>query len=323
MEAIVYEEFGGPEVLRHTAGAAVPEPGPGEVRVKVAAVGVNPVDWKRRYGWVEEFYPTTFPAVPGLEFAGTVDRLGEGVTGLAVGDEVLGWTKTGAYAEYAIADIVVPKPAGLPWETAASLPVAGETAQRVLDLLGVRAGETLFLHGAAGVVGSVGVQLAVAAGVTVIGSASASNHAYLRELGAIPVAYGEGLADRVRAAAPDGVDAVFDAAGHGVLPVAIELLGGVGPGGVGPDGDGPYGDGAAKERIVTIADVDAEKYGIVFSGSLGDPDAVRAGLTAHARGAAAGTLTVRLADTLPLKEAARVQQLSESGHVRGKLVLIP
>ncbi|MCX4981713.1 NADP-dependent oxidoreductase [Streptomyces sp. NBC_00572] len=308
MEAIVYEEFGGPEVLRHATGVAVPEPGPGEVRVKVAAVGLNPVDWKRRYGWVEEFYPTTFPAVPGLEFAGTVDKLGEGVTGLTVGDEVLGWTKTGAYAEYAIAGTVAPKPAGLSWEAAASLPVAGETAQRVLDLIGVREGETLFLHGAAGVVGSVGVQLAVAAGVTVIGSASESNHAYLRELGAIPVAYGEGLADRVRAAAPDGVDAVFDAAGHGVLPVAIELLGGA---------------DAAKERIVTIADVDAERHGIVFSGVTGDPDSVRAGLTAHARAAVEGTLAVRLADTLPLKEAARAQELSESGHVRGKLVLVP
>ncbi|MFH9723853.1 NADP-dependent oxidoreductase [Streptomyces sp. NPDC017254] len=308
MEAIVYEEFGGPEVLRHTTGVAVPEPGPGEVRVKVAAVGLNPVDWKRRYGWVEEFYPTSFPAVPGLEFAGTVDKLGEGVTDLAVGDEVLGWTKTGAYAEYAVAGIVVPKPAGLSWEAAASLPVAGETAQRVLDLIGVRKGETLFLHGAAGVVGSVGVQLAVAAGITVVGSASESNHAYLRELGAIPVAYGEGLAERVRAAAPDGVDAVFDAAGHGVLPVAIELLGGA---------------GAAKERIVTIADVDAEKHGIVFSGVTGDPDSVRAGLTAHARAATEGTLAVRLADTLPLKEAARAQELSESGHVRGKLVLVP
>ncbi|MEU7293253.1 NADP-dependent oxidoreductase [Streptomyces exfoliatus] len=309
MEAIVYEEFGGPGVLRHTTGVAVPEPGPGEVRVKVAAVGVNPVDWKRRYGWVEEFYPTTFPAVPGLEFAGTVHGLGEGVTGLAVGDEVLGWTKTGAYAEYAVAGIVAPKPAGLSWEAAASLPVAGETAQRVLDLIGVRAGETLFLHGAAGVVGSVGVQLAVAAGITVVGSASEANHAYLRGLGAIPVTYGEGLADRVRAAAPDGVDAVFDAAGHGVLPVAIELLGGEGE--------------ARKERIATIADVEAEKYGIAFSGVVGDPDAVRAGLTAHARQAAEGTLAVRLADTLPLKEAARAQELSESGHVRGKLVLIP
>ncbi|MER5963783.1 NADP-dependent oxidoreductase [Streptomyces sp. NPDC002057] len=308
MEAIVYEEFGGAEVLRHATGVTVPEPGPGEVRVKVAAVGLNPVDWKRRHGWVEAFYPTTFPAVPGLEFAGTVDKLGEGVTGLAVGDEVLGWTRTGSYAEYAIAGIVAPKPAGLSWEAAASLPVAGETAQRVLDLIGVREGETLFLHGAAGVVGSVAVQLAVAAGVRVIGSASESNHAYLRELGAIPVAYGEGLADRVRAAAPDGVDAVFDAAGHGVLPVAIELLGGA---------DAP------KERIATIADADAERYGIVFSGVVGDPDAVRAGLTAHARAAVEGTLAVRLAETFPLKEAARAQELSESGHVRGKLVLLP
>ncbi|MEK9524159.1 NADP-dependent oxidoreductase [Streptomyces sp. NPDC087908] len=313
MEAIVYEEFGGPEVLRHASWVAVPEPGPGEVRVRVAAAGVNPVDWKRRHGLVEAFYPTTFPAVPGLEFAGTVDRLGEGVTGLAVGDEVFGWTKTGAYAQYAIADIVAPKPAGLSWEVAASLPVAGETAQRVLDLLGVRAGETLFLHGAAGVVGSVGVQLAVAAGITVIGSASEANHAHLRALGAIPVAYGDGLAGRVRAAAPDGVDAVFDAAGHGVLPIAIELLGGA----------GPEGARAATERIVTIADSDAEKYGIVFSGVLGDPEAVRAGLAAHARAAAAGTLTVRHAATLPLKEAARAQELSESGHARGKLILVP
>lgn len=309
MEAIVYEEFGGPEVLRHTTGVAVPEPGPGEVRVRVAAVGVNPVDWKRRYGWVEEFYPTTFPAVPGLEFAGTVDALGEDVTGLAVGDEVLGWTKTGAYAEYAIAGIIAPKPAGLSWEAAASLPVAGETARRVLDLIGVREGETLFLHGAAGVVGSVAVQLAVAAGITVVGSASKANHAYLRELGAIPVAYGDGLAERVRAAAPDGVHAVFDAAGHGVLPVAIELLGGEGT--------------ADKRRIATIAATDAAEHGIAFSGVVGDPDAVRAALTAQARQAVEGTLAVRIADTLPLKEAARAQELSESGHVRGKLVLLP
>ncbi|MFD3661991.1 NADP-dependent oxidoreductase [Streptomyces sp. NPDC058659] len=309
MEAIVYEEFGGPEVLRHATGVAVPQPGPGEVRVRVAAVGVNPLDWKRRYGWVEEFYPTTFPAVPGLEFAGTVDALGEGVTDLAVGDEVLGWTKTGAYAAYAIAGIVAPKPAELSWEAAASLPVAGETAQRVLDLIGVREGETLFLHGAAGVVGSVAVQLAVAAGITVVGSASESNHAYLRELGAIPVAYGEGLAERVRAAAPGGVDAVFDAAGHGVLPVAIELLGGEGT--------------ARKERIATIAATDAAEYGIAFSGVTGAPDVVRAALTAQARQAVEGTLAVRLADTLPLKEAARAQELSESGHVRGKLVLVP
>lgn len=312
MEAIVYEEFGGSEVLRHVTDAAVPEPGPGEVRVEVVAAGVNPVDWKRRYGWVEEFYPTTFPAVPGLEFAGRVDALGAGAaeaTGLAVGDEVFGWTKTGAYARYALADLVLPKPAGLSWEAAASLPVAGETARRVLDLIGVRAGETLFLHGAAGVVGSVAAQLAVADGITVVGSASEGNHAYLRELGVLPVAYGDGLAERVRAAAPQGMDAVFDAAGHGVLPVAIGLLGGEGR--------------AAKERIVTIASPDAAEHGIAFSGLMADRESVRSWLTAQARAAAGGALRVRLAETLPLKEAARAQDLSESGHARGKLVLVP
>ncbi|MFI8824545.1 NADP-dependent oxidoreductase [Streptomyces sp. NPDC053431] len=305
MEAIVYEEFGGPEVLRHEAGVDVPQPGPGEVRVKVAAVGVNPVDWKRRYGWVEEFYPTTFPAVPGLEFAGTVDALGEGVTELRVGDEVFGWTKTGSYAEYAIAGVVARKPEALAWETAASIPVAGETARRVLELLGVERGETLLLHGAAGAVGAVAAQLAVAAGVTVIGTASERNHAFLRELGVTPVTYGEGLGDRVRAAAPQGVDAVFDAAGRDTLPVSIELLGG------------------ETSRIVTIAATDAAEHGIVFSGVTVEAATAREWLTGLAAEAVEGRLRLDIAETLPLKEAARAQELSEAGHVRGKLVLLP
>jgi NADPH:quinone reductase-like Zn-dependent oxidoreductase len=305
MEAIVYEEFGGAEVLRHESGVAVPVPGPGEVRVKTAAVGVNPVDWKRRYGWLEHFYPTTFPAVPGLEFAGTVDALGEGVTEFAVGDEVFGWSTTGAYAAYAIADIVAPKPAGLSWEHAVSIPVAGETAQRVLDALGVREGETLLLHGAAGAVGAVAVQLAVAAGVTVIGTASERNHAFLRELGAIPVTYGDGLADRVRAVAPQGVDAVFDAAGHDTLPVSLELLGG------------------ATARVVTIAATDADAHGVVFSGLRVADDVARRWLTEHAGLAVEGRLRLDIAEVLPLKEAARAQELSESGHARGKIVLKP
>ncbi|MET9434134.1 NADP-dependent oxidoreductase [Streptomyces sp. NPDC006551] len=305
MEAIVYERFGGPEVLRHEAGVDLPEPGAGRVRVKVAAVGVNPVDHKRRYGWVEEFYPTTFPAVPGLEFAGTVDALGQGVTEVAVGDEVFGWTTTGAYAQYALAEVFAPKPAGLSWERAASIPVAGETAERVLALLGLKEGETLLLHGAAGAVGALAVQLAVAAGVTVVGTASERNHAFLRGLGAIPVTYGEGMADRVRAAAPRGVDAVFDAAGHDTLPVSIELTGG------------------AKDRIVTIAAPDAADHGIVFSGVSVPPETARTWLTTHARLATEGRLRLDVAQTFPLKEAARAQELSESGHVRGKLVLLP
>ncbi|NML52126.1 NADP-dependent oxidoreductase [Streptomyces sp. R302] len=305
MDAIVFEEFGGPEVLRYETGAEVPEPGPGEVRLRVAAAGVNPVDWKTRSGLMTEFHPTAFPAVAGIEVAGTVDAIGEGVTGLAVGDEVFGWARSGGYAQYALAGAaeVLPKPTGLSWEAAVGLPVAGETAARVLEQLGVREGETLFLHGAAGVVGTIAVQLAVAAGVTVVGSASAANHDYLRGLGAIPVAYGDGLADRVRAAAPGGVDAVFDAAGFGVLPLAIELAG--------------------KERVVTIAATDADEHGVLFSVPETDFGRVRGWLRAQAEGVLAGTLRLRHADTLPLKEAARAQELSEAGHVRGKLVLAP
>ncbi|MGW7101822.1 NADP-dependent oxidoreductase [Streptomyces sp. NPDC054838] len=304
MEAILYDEFGGPEVLRHEE-IGKPEPGTGEVRVKVVAAGVNPLDYKRRYGWVEEFYPTVFPAVPGLEFAGVVDAVGEGATRVEVGDEVLGWTRTGAYAEYAIAGDVVRKPAGLSFERAASLPVAGETAQRVLDLLRVKAGETLLVHGAAGVVGSVAVQLAVAAGLTVIGTASLPNHDYLRSLGAVAVEYGDGLAERVRAAAPLGVDAVFDAAGQGVLRLSVELAGG------------------STERVVTIADPNAAEYGVVFTGGGTDPAAIRAGLAEHARLAAEGRLRVRLGEVFALADAAKAQELSESGHARGKLLIRP
>ncbi|MGW7362030.1 NADP-dependent oxidoreductase [Streptomyces sp. NPDC054841] len=304
MNAIVYEEFGGPEVLRHTE-AEKPRPAPGEVRVEVVAVGVNPLDYKRRYGWVEEFYPTTFPAIPGLEFAGVVDALGEGVTGVAVGDEVFGWTRTGAYAEYAIAGDIAPKPAGLSWESAAALPVAGETAQRVLDGLGLKEGETLLLHGAAGAVGQVAVQLAVALGATVVGTASPGNHEYLRMLGAIPVAYGDGLVDRVRAAAPQGVDAVFDAAGHGALPASIELRGGT------------------TDRIITIADPDAAAFGVPFSPGGTPSDVARAGLAEHARLATEGRLNVPVVETFALADAAKAQELSEARHVRGKLIIKP
>lgn len=219
MEAIVYEEFGGPEVLRLTRVDDV-HPGPGQIRVAVRAAGVNPVDHKIRNGWMEAAFPTPLPATPGSEFAGVVDETGEGVTGPAVGDEVLGRSVTGAYAAYVLADAdaVAPRPEGLGWEEAAALPVATATAARVLDELAVTAGDTLLLHGAAGAVGSAAVQLATARGATVVGTASPANHDYLRVLGAVPVAYGEGLVERVRAAAPQGVDAVFDAAGKGRWP---------------------------------------------------------------------------------------------------------
>ena len=292
MKAIVFDNFGGPEVLQ-VKEIDLPRPGPGQVRLRVRAAGVNQLDFKIRSGVMREVFPTTFPATPGLEAAGVIDEIGPGVTGWAVGDEVLAFTDTGAYAEYALATTVAPKPAGLSWDEAAALPVAGETSQRVLDQLAVKAGETLLVHGAAGAVGGVAVQLAIAGGATVIGTASPSNHDYLRSLGVIPVTYGEGLADRVRAIAPQGVDAVFDTAGQGALPESIELRGGT------------------TDRIVTIADPAAASLGVSFSAG-GPPRIVLA-----------GGLRITVAATFPLAEAGRAQDQSATGHTRGKLVVRP
>ncbi|MGW2523470.1 NADP-dependent oxidoreductase [Streptomyces sp. NPDC001617] len=302
MKAIVFNEYGGSEVLR-VAETEEPHAGPGQIRLKVVTASVNPLDSRVRRGWLQDMFPLSFPAVAGAEAAGIVDEVGEGVTGVSVGDEVLGWTDTGSYAEYALSANFAPKPAGLGWETAAALPVAVETCDRVLDILKPTEGETLLIHGAAGVVGSVGVQLAVSRGVVVVGTASEANHDYLRSLGAIPVTYGEGLADRVRAAAPQGIDAVFDATGHDVLEASVELRGGT------------------TDRIVTIADPRAAELGIILSGGPTRPFGPQ--LADYARLAAEGRLSVRIDQTLPLTEAARAQDLSEAGHSRGKLILHP
>jgi NADPH:quinone reductase-like Zn-dependent oxidoreductase len=303
MRAVVFEEFGGPEVLR-VRDVEEPHAGPGQVRIKVRAAGVNPIDFKVRRGWTKGFIDPVFPAVPGLEVAGVVDEVGDGAE-FAVGDEVVGWSDGGSYAEYAIGGNVARKPAGLSWEQAVGVPVAGETAQRALDLVGVKSGETILIHGAAGAVGSAAVQLAKAAGLTVVGTASPANHDYLRSLGAVPVEYGEGLVERVRAAAPEGVDAVVDTAGKGGLPESVELRSGT-------------------DRIVTIADyAAAEELGIGFSGGGGTPESIRSGLDAQLQAAADGKLTPRIAETFDLADAAKAQELSESGHARGKIVLKP
>ncbi|TDW91195.1 NADP-dependent oxidoreductase [Kribbella sp. VKM Ac-2566] len=299
MRAVVFEEFGGPEVLE-VRDVPEPQAGPGQVRIQVRAAGVNPFDYKVRRGLTN----AALPLIPGFEVAGVVDEAGDGAE-FAVGDEVVGWAVGGAYAEYAIAGTVTRKPAGVSWEQAVSIPVAGETAQRVLDLLEVKSGETILIHGAAGAVGAIAVQLAKAAGLTVIGTASAVNHGYLQVIGAMPVAYGDGLVERVRAAAPQGVDAVFDSAGKGGLHESVELRGGT-------------------ERIVTIADYAAAgELGIQTSGGGGNPERIRAGLDAQLQAAADGTLVTRIAETLALADAAKAQELSESGHARGKIVLRP
>jgi NADPH:quinone reductase-like Zn-dependent oxidoreductase len=298
MKAIVFDRFGGTEVL-HEADIEVPQPGPGQVRVRVKAAGVNALDGKTRSGALEAVYPTTFPAVPGGELAGVVDALGEGVTDVQVGDEVLGWSDTGSYAEYALATTVAPKPAGLEWQDAAALPVASETAERVLNLLGVGAGETVLMHGASGGVGTLAVQLATARGAKVIATAGPANQDYLTSLGATATVYGEGLVERVRALAPDGVDAVFDLAGKGALEDSITLRGGT-------------------DRIVTIADFGARQLGITFSQGSQERSSVR--LAGLAQDAAAGKL-VATVTAYPLDQAAKAQQVSDAGHVRGKLVL--
>jgi NADPH:quinone reductase-like Zn-dependent oxidoreductase len=300
MKAIVFDEFGGPEVL-HEAEIEKPEPGPGQVRVRVRAAGVNPLDGKIRAGYLEQVRPTTLPATPGVELAGTVDALGDGVSGLTVGQEVAGWSDTGAYAEYALATDVVALPAGLGSVTAVTLPVGGETAGRVLRELKLAEGETVLIHGAAGAVGSFAVQLAVALGATVIGTASPANQDYVASLGAIPTTYGEGLVERVRELAPQGIDAVFDVAGKGALPDSITLRGGT-------------------DRIITIADMAAGDLGIPFS--AGSPDGGRTEVLADlVDRAARGELKTAIADSYPLAEAAAAQRVSDAGHARGKLLL--
>lgn len=300
MRAVVMEKFGDPSVLV-PAEVPVPEPGPGQVRVRVAAAGVNPIDARIRSGSMKDMFPTPLPAVPGMDIAGTIDALGPGVTDWAVGQEVLGWTESGGYAEYALAAAVVAKPGALSWEQAAALPAVGETAQRVLRVLAPEPGQTLLVHGASGAVGSLVVQLAKARGVRVIGTARAENHAYVTALGAEPVVYGEGLVDRVRELSPQGVNAVLDAAGAGVLQDSLKLC--------------------PAERILTIADMTFAEHGVRFSGGPDEPDA--AALGEAVRLVAAGELTVTVAGTYPLAEAATAHRDTENGHAPGKLILLP
>lgn len=301
MKAIVFDAFGGTEVLRE-AKIDTPQPGPGQVRVRVLAVGVNPVDGKIRSGGMEAIFPTTLPAVPGGEIAGVVDAVGEGVDHLRAGDEVLGWSDTGSYAQYALASaaVLAHKPAGLNWANAAALPVASDGAERVLDLLGVTSGETLLIHGASGALGTIAVQLAVARGARVIGTASPVNQEYVTSLGATALVYGDNLVERVRALAPEGVDAVFDAAGKGALEDSITLRGGA-------------------DRIVTTADFRAAELGVVFAEGPQRRSAAR--LAELAQQAADGTLVTTISAAYPLAEAAKAQQASDAGHSRGKIVL--
>jgi NADPH:quinone reductase-like Zn-dependent oxidoreductase len=299
MKAIQFSRFGGPEVLE-LVELPDPHPGPGQIRVAVRAAGVNPIDWKVRSGMMGG----DLPQQSGREAAGVVDEVGEGVTDAVPGDEVFGFAAGGGgAAELALLSGYAPIPPPLDFAHAAGLPVAVETAWRTLDLLGVGDGNTVLINGAAGAVGSSAVQLARGRGARVIGTASPNNHDYLRSLGAEPTTYGDGLVDRVRELAPDGVDAALDAAGHGALPALVELAG-------------------RPEHVVTIADyAGAQETGVRMSGG---PGARRATHALHDIGPliVAGQFSLTVAQTFPLADIREAQRLSEAGHVRGKLVLL-
>jgi NADPH:quinone reductase-like Zn-dependent oxidoreductase len=301
LKAVRFSQFGGPEVLE-IVDLPDPHPGPGQIRIAVRAAGVNPSDWKKRKGLMDSELPQTL----GYEAAGVVDELGEGVADVAVGDRVFGFSAEGAaQAELAVLSWYAPIPPSLDFAGAAALPSAVETATRALDQLGGGeswSGRTLLINGASGSVGSAAVQLAVLRGARVIGTASAANHEYLRSLGAEPVAYGEGLVERIRALAPGGVDLALDVAGSGVLPELIKLAGG-------------------PEHVVTVADfVGAQEYGVRFS--RGDTGRALYALAGIGELIESGGFSLPVAQTFPLADIAEAHRVSEDGHVRGKLVLV-
>lgn len=297
MKAVTFAEYGEPDVLQVTE---VPEPeaGSGQVRIRVRASGFNPLDWKLRSGAMAQFMPVAFPAVDGHEAAGVVDQVGEGADA-SVGDEVFGLSAGGSAAEYALLSAWAPKPPDTSWEEAAGLPVAVETSVRAFGLIGLEAGQTVLINGAAGGVGAVAVQIAVARGAKVIGTASERNHEFLRGLGAEPTTYGDGLADRVWALG--GADVAFDTSGSGVE----ELIAVTGDAG----------------KVVTIAGFAAASLGVIVT-SGGETPAGPA-LAEGARLVANGQLRLTVAEVFPFARAADAHRESEAGHVRGKLVLVP
>ncbi|MFD3680486.1 NADP-dependent oxidoreductase [Streptomyces sp. NPDC058613] len=303
MRAMAYETYGGTEVLAETR-LPVPKVGPGEVLVRVKYAGVNPVDWKIMSGGLDALMDVVYPVVPGWDVAGTVERVGIDTPEYAEGDEVMAYVRKdyvhgGTFAEFVTVPVraLAHKPASLGWAEAAGLPLAGLTAYQVLTRLGTGKGDTVLIHGAAGGVGSLGVQIARALGARVIGTASPRNHDRVRALGAEPVAYGDGLADRVRALAPEGATVVADFVG-GVLSVTREVL---------------HNDG----RHASIADP-------TVTGSGGEWMWVRpvgSDLAELARLADEGKLTVTVAETFPLAETAAAFALSQDGHTAGKIVI--
>jgi NADPH:quinone reductase-like Zn-dependent oxidoreductase len=298
MKAVIFDKYGDPDVL-HVGDVAEPHPGPGQVRIAVRAASVNPIDWKLRSGALAEVMPIDLPKAIGHDGSGVVDEVGEGADA-AEGDAVFGFGVGFTTAEYAVLDDFTRKPDGLSFEEAAGFPVAVETAVRSLELLGLEPGQTVLVNGAAGGVGTATVQIARARGARVIGTASERNHDFLRELGAEPTAYGEGMVERVRDLG--GADIAVDTAGAGAIPELVEITG-------------------SPDRVITIADYSAPQYGVRVTG--GQDGRYAQALAEAAKLSEEGKLSLPVARAFPFAEAAEAHRLSEGGHVRGKLVLIP
>ncbi|HET6775461.1 MAG TPA: NADP-dependent oxidoreductase [Acidimicrobiales bacterium] len=304
-KAVRFDHYGGVDVL-DVREVPRPAPGPGEVLVRVRAAGINPGEAAVREGLVHDRWPATFPSGQGSDLAGVVEEVGADVSGVAPGDEVIGYThERASQAELVVVEAghLTTKPPGVPWEVAGALFVVGTTAWAAVHAVAPEKGETVVVSGAAGGVGTLAVQLAGAAGATVIGLASPPHHDWLREHGAIPVEYGDGVADRIRSAAGGAVDALVDTYGGGYVDLAIEL-------------------GVAPERIDTIIDWGAaERHGVRTEGNTaGARPEVLAEL---AELIAAGRLEVPIAATYPLDRVRDAYREVEERHTLGKIVLVP
>ena len=301
-----FDSYGDIDVL-NVVDVDRPAPSDGEALVRVKAAGINPGEASIRKGLMHARWPATFPSGEGSDLAGVVEDVGPGVDSVAVGDEVIGWThRRASHAELVVVPVehLVPKPPKVSWEAAGALFVAGTTAYAAVRAVGVSAGDTVVVSGAAGGVGSLTVQLARRAGATVIGLAGEANHPWLRDHGVIPVAYGEGVADRIRSAAGDWVDAFIDTFGGGYVKIAVEEL------------------GVAPERIDTIIDWGAaQEYGAKMEGTAAaaTPEVVAELAAMIDR----GELEVPIARTFALDEVRDAYRELERRHTRGKIVLVP
>jgi NADPH:quinone reductase-like Zn-dependent oxidoreductase len=306
MKAVRFDDYGGIEVL-DVRDVARPEPGPDQVLVAVRAAGINPSEAAIRTGRVRDMFPATFPSGQGSDLAGVVEEVGLGVEDVAVGDEVIGYTDNRAsQAEYVLVEAanLTAKPAEVPWEVAGALFVAGATGVATVRAVAPTAGEAVVIAGAGGGVGVFAVQLAVRTGARVIALASERHHAWLRQRGAVPVAYDDGISERISAAAGHTPVAAFiDLVGGGYVELALEL-------------------GIASDRIDTIADFPAiQKYGV--KGDGGATAASAATLAELAAAIAAGELVVPIQRTYPLDDVRAAFTELEAGHIAGKIVLLP